>query len=176
MSESSPARKAILEQAVSQLQCGAFEEATASFTAFLLIEPTDAAAFQGRAVARFQLKDWSAAEADFRKAYSLDSEEPENALGLGMSLAMRLEIYPAIEVLEALLQRRPDFVRGYIQLGLLHLRIGAIAKGKEILEKALQYRPTLLERRLIESTLKEQKALDKNRYYRPDFEALRKKS
>jgi hypothetical protein len=56
----------------------------------------------------------------------------------------------------------------------LHLKIGAIAKGKDLLNEALRRRPSLAERRGIEAALAEQEKLDKKRYYRPDFEALRR--
>ncbi len=165
----------MLAQAASQLQSGSFEDAIEGFTACLLVSTDDPSAFRGRAMARFQMKDWKGAEADFRQAKKLEPGEPENALGVAMSLAMRHEIYPAISEFEALLKNNPKFVRGQIQLGLLQIKVGAITKGKEILQAALNQRPTLAERRMIEAALKEQADLDKNRYYRPDFEALRKR-
>ena len=165
----------MLEQAAQQLNKGSFENAIEAFTACLLVDPKESQALRGRATARFQLKDWSGAEAGFRKALELDSAEPENRLGVAMSLAMRLEVYPAIAEFETLTQQHPDFVRGHIQLALFQIKIGAITKGKSILQEALMHRPSMTERRFIEDTLTEQDKLDKGRYYRPDFEALKKR-
>src|SRR5258708_3412336 len=165
----------MISQAALQLEAGAFEDAIEGFTACLMVSTDEPTAYRGRAMARFQIKDWKGAEADFRKAQDIEPSEPENALGVAMSLAMRHEIYPAIAEFESLLKENPKFVRGQIQLGLLQIKVGAITKGKEILNEALNHRPSLAERRMIETALKEQADLDKNRYYRPDFEALRKR-
>ncbi len=165
----------MLEQAAAQLKEGSYEGAIEAFSACLLVAPQEASAFQGRATARFHIKDWAGAASDFKRAKELDPEEPENWLGLGLTLAMQNQIYPAIEVFETILQKRPDYVRAYIQLGVLHFKLVAIAKGREYLQKALRLRPTLAERQLIETALKEQDKLDQKRYHRPDFEALRKR-
>jgi len=175
MEERPGSLQAMMDQGFEQLQAGRFEDAINAFTACVAVYPETGKAVLGRAIARFQVKDWKAAENDFRRARDLDPEEPENWLGLGMSLAMQSEIYPALEVLEKLNARFPDFVRGYVQLGMLHIKIGAVTKGRGYLEQALQHRPSLAERQLIESTLKEQATRDHKRYYRPDFEALRKR-
>ncbi|HVO33142.1 MAG TPA: tetratricopeptide repeat protein [Elusimicrobiota bacterium] len=175
MESSGKAAEAMLDQAIRQLQDGSFENAIKGFTACLLVSPDHAAAFRGRATARFQLKDWTGAAADFLRAKELNPDDPENWLGYGMSLALQLQIYPAIGVLDSLIARWPTFVRGHIQLGLLHIKLGAITKGKRALEEALKHEPNLQERRLIETTLNEQSKLDKGRYYRPDFEDLHRK-
>ena len=173
--EAGQAVQAMLERAAAQLKEGAFDSAVEAFSACLLVAPQEASAYRGRATARFQLKDWAGAASDFKSAQELDPGEPESGLGLGLTLAMQNEIYPAIAVFEAVLQKHPNYVRAYIQLGVLHFKLVAIAKGRGYLQEALKHRPTLEERRYIESALHEQDKLDKNRYYRPDFEALRKR-
>ena len=164
----------MLQEAFEQLREGQFESALEAFNACLALSPVEPEAYRGRGLAHFQLKQWSPAAMDFRKAGELNPDEPGNAIGLGMSLAMQSEVYPALDVLEDLVARRPDYVPGLIQLGLLYFKLCLIAKGREHLEKALASRPGLAERRLIEETLKDEKKLDQKRYYRPDFEALRK--
>src|SRR5262249_35725334 len=156
--------RAMLEQAAYELKQGNFDQAVEGFTACLLVDPDESEALRGRATAHFQLKSWKKAEHDFRKARTRDPQEPENGLGIAMCLAMQDEIYPAIGEFETLVQKHPDFVRGYIQWGILQIKVGAINKGREILHEALKHRPSLAERRLIESTLKEQEKLDKKRY------------
>ncbi len=159
-------------QAYEQLRDGLYEDAVSSFSACLAMEPKDAVALQGRAIASFQLKKWLAAQTDFSAAKVINPDDPENWIGLGISLAMQHRIYPAIDTIEALLARQPNHVRGYIQLGLLYFRLGLIPKGREVMQQGLAHRPTLAERRFIESNLQEQLKLDQKRYYRPDFEAL----
>lgn len=165
----------MLQQASDHLKEGRFEDAVNTFTACLALDPHHDGALQGRGFARLQLKEWSSAQADFKAAKDLNPDDAEHWIGWGMSLALSNQIYPAIDAFEALLARQPRYVRGHVQLGLLYFKIGVIAKGREQLQKALTLRPTLDERRVIESTLSEQDKLDRRRYYRPDFEALRKK-
>jgi uncharacterized protein HemY len=84
------------------------------------------------------------------------------------------KIYPAISELEVVVREHPQYVKGYVHLGFLHFKLCAVAKGRDYMEKALTCNPTPEERQMIASALSEQNKLDKNRYYRPDFEALRK--
>jgi len=163
-----------MQQAYEQLTEGRFEEAVETFTASLAVGSRETKALRGRGLAYVQLKRWSLAAADFEAARELAPDDPENWVDLGVSLAMDNQIYPAIEVLETLLASQPECVRGHLELGLLHLRLGAILKGRQHLQEALACRPTLAQRRQIESVLREQDKLDRKRYYRPDFEALRK--
>ena len=162
----------LMKQAFDQLTEGRVEEAVETFSTALAIEPHEAGALRGRGLAYLQLKRYSLATADFTAARDLSPDESDNWVDLGISLAMDNKMYPAIDVFETLLARQPECVRGHLELGLLHLRLGAIPRGQAHLQKALACRPTLEQRRLIESTLHEQDTLDKKRYYRPDFEAL----
>ena len=164
----------LMKQAYDQLQEGQFEEAVETFSASLAIDPREPKALRGRGLAYLQLKRWSSATTDFEAARTLTPDDPDNWVELGISLAMDDQIYPAIDVLEKLLARQPKYARAHLELGLLHLRLGAIPKGRQQLQQALACRPTLAERRLIESVLREQDQLDRKRYYRPDFEALRR--
>ncbi|MBI1884036.1 MAG: tetratricopeptide repeat protein [Chlamydiae bacterium] len=164
----------MLENAYQKLKEGYFQSAVEAFTECLARDSLQADAYHGRAQAHFQLKNWSLALSDFTKAKELKEENLENWIGVAMSLAMDHKIYEAIEVLDTLLVHHPKYVRGYIQLGQLYYRLGVIRKGNEQMEKALACDPSLSERRTIERLQREQKELDKRRFYRPDFEALRR--
>lgn len=153
---------------------GALEDAIEAFTACLQAQPQDADAYRGRAMARFQLKEWPAAAEDFARAKELAPQEQEHWIGLGLSLAMQSQIYEAIDVFEALLARQPQCVRAHLQLGLLYYQLCITGKGRHHLEAALACRPSPAQRRLIEQVLSDQRKLDNKRYYRPDFEALRR--
>ena len=173
MSDSAPeAAKTLIEQAYGQLAEGRLEEAVETFSAAITLEPQEAAALRGRGVAQAHLKQWALAVKDFASARDVNPEQTDNWVDLGFCLGMDNQAYPAIEVFDTLLTKHPDCVRGHLELGRLHLRLGAIPKGREQLQQALACRPTLEQRRLIESILSEQDTLDKKRYYRPDFEAL----
>ena len=165
-----------LKRAQDSLTEGYFENAIEAFSECLLLDEREEKAYQGRALANFQIKNWHQAISDFRKAKELDPEEPENWVGLGMSLAMVNQIYDAIDVFDELLKKYPNFVRGHIQLGSLYYRLGVIKKGHEHMDLALASRPSLQERRTIEQFQKEQKLLDKKRSHRPDFEGLRRQN
>ena len=162
----------LITQGYEQLAGGRFEEAVETFSSALSMEPQEPKALRGRGLARVQLKEWSSAAGDFAKARHLAPDDPENWIDLGVCLAANDQVYPAIEVFETLLAKQPDCVRGHIELGLLHFRLGAIPRGREQLQQALACRPAIAQRRLIEAALHEQDRLDRKRYYRPDFEAL----
>ena len=164
----------ILEKGFAQLQEGRFEDAIETFGDCINIEPTAAPAYRGRGISQFKLQHWVASAADFKKARELAPEGLESHVGFAMSLAMENKIYEAIDVFENLFKGHPQYIRGHVQLGQLYYRLGLIPKGHAQMEEALACRPALEERRMIEGILKEQKALDKKRYYRPDFEALNK--
>lgn len=172
--ESGKAAAAMLEQGYDHLREGLFDNAVEAFTACLAVSNREAAAFRGRGLAGFQIGQWAAAASDFKRALELDPSDKESRLGLGMSQAMQEQIYEALATFEGLMETYPDFVRGHIQLGLLHYKLCATAKGKQHMELALSHRPTLAERRTVERILREQKALDEKRFQRPDFEALRR--
>jgi len=70
---------------------------------------------------------------------------------------MQNKIYLALEAYERLLQKRPDYVPGYIQLGLLCIKLGIISRGIEVLRAALSQRPTQQERLFIRLEIEERK-------------------
>jgi len=152
-SETPKAVLVMLDQAYSELQFGAYRQAIDTFSACLVVSPREADAFRGRGTAHFELKDWDSAKADFQKDREIKPEDPENWIGLGMSFAMDLKLHPAVEVMEASLEKHPAYLRGYLMLGLLLMRIGATQKGKACLQRALDLGPSGPERRLIETQL-----------------------
>jgi tetratricopeptide (TPR) repeat protein len=162
------------QQGFEQLSAGNFEMAIDAFTACLAIDPKSAKVLQGRGMAHIQIKQWAQAQSDFASAYALDAGDAENAIGLGMALAMQNNIYEGLAILESYQVKHPNNIRVQIQLGQLNIKLGAITKGKEYFKAALACRPSLAERRVIEAGLSEQERLDQKRHYRPDFEALRK--
>ena len=99
---------------------------------------------------------------------------PDDRIALAVRLATDYKVYLAIDELESVIKDHPLYVKAYVHLGILHFKLAAIAKGREYMAKALACNPTPEERQFINSILSEQNKLDKNRYYRPDFEALRK--
>jgi len=166
----------MIDQAYELLMGGNFEDAVKAFSNCLSLEPQEARIYRGRGVAYFQLKRWKLAITDFEKARQLDYEEPSSWMGLAMSFVMDSKIYEAIDVYEKLLARKPRFIRAHIQLALLYYRLGIISKGHHQLDIALNSGSTLTERKRIEDLKNEQLALDKKRYYRPDFQALREQN
>lgn len=163
----------MIDNANQMLKAGCFDDAVEAYTKVIEQCPTTAEAFCGRAQAYFQLKNWNEALSNFSRARELDSKNLESWTGLAVSLAMNNKIYEAIDVFQICLTDHPGYVRGHFQLGLLYYQLGIINQGHEQMNKALSCRPTLAERRLIEQIHKKQKTLDKKRFYRPDFEALR---
>ncbi len=169
-----PALSILIRQACDQLQDGCAEEAAQTFSAVLAVDPHMPEALRGRGLAHMQLKRWSLAAVDFEAAARLAPADADAWVEWAKSLAMDGKIYPAMKVFETLLAREPECLRGHLELGLLHLQLGAIPKGRRHLQQALACRPPVAQRRQIERLLAEQDRLDRKRFYRPDFEALQK--
>ena len=140
-------QQALVKQAYEQLQAGQFEDAVETFSAALSIASGDAAALRGRGLAYLQLKQWPAASGDFESATRSHPSNTDNWVELAVTLAIEGKIYPAIQTFEALLDRDPACVRGAVEFGLLYIRLGAIPRGRQLLEQALTLRPTLDQRR-----------------------------
>ncbi len=166
----------MIESAYAQLQGGEFEGAVEAFTDCLLVDPHQAQSHYGRGMAHLKLKQWALAIGDFCRAKELDPSNPDYGVALATSLASDSQVYEAIEVFEELLAAHPRYVRGHLQLAQLYYRLGTIAKGHAQLDAALKARPSLAERQVIAQLQAEQRVLDKKRYYRPDFEALRRQN
>ena len=170
--QSSEALEAMIEQGFGYLEEGRFEDAIEVFSAAHLLDGRDDRPLRGRALANVRIGHAVVAESDFRAARDLNSDSPDNWMGVGLSLAMQNKIYEAIAIYEELLHRKPDYLQAHIQLGRLYFKVGVIAKGRDFFQKALTLRPNLAQRREIETVLREQDKLDHNRYYRPDFGRL----
>ncbi len=162
----------LVQHGFEQLEAGQWEEAIETFSAALVMSPHESRAHRGRGLASLQLRQWPAAAAAFECAKRSDPHDPDNWVDLGISLASDGKIYQALKVFEELLAREPSYVRGYMEFGVLYLRLGAIPKGRELLQQALTHHPTPTQRQMIESMIREQQRLDRKRFYRPDFEAL----
>ncbi len=160
------------QQAYEQLQDGRFEEAVETFSAALSLCPQEAQALRGRGWAYGELNRWTLAEADFRQAKDAAPENSDYVVDWANSLGMDNQVYRALEVFEELLARQPDCLRAHLELGRLHLRLGAIPKGRQCFQQALRCRPSGAQRQQIMAILQEQDRMDRKRYYRPDFEAL----
>src|SRR2546421_429981 len=139
--EPNKALDVLLEQGFSHLREGQFEEAAEIFLTCQVVAPRDDRSYRGRGLAHLQLKEPMLAEADFAAARNLNHTEPENWMGLGLSLVMQNKIYEAIKVYEDLLAWNPDHIQGHLQLGLLQFKIGAIVNGREYFKRALGLHP-----------------------------------
>jgi tetratricopeptide (TPR) repeat protein len=167
-------RPALMKSIEEAFRDGHFMQAHKDLDQALAAEPDDVPLLMLRALAQSKLALWEGAQKDFAKARALDPEDPEAWLGEGICLAMRQDVYPALDLLEEILQRQPAFVRGHIQIARYYYKLCVSGKGKAHLQAALAADPSLDERREIDALLKGEALLDQKRMYRPDFEALRR--
>ena len=167
-------RDAMMEEIGAHFRTGKMVKAQQSLDQALLAFPDDAPLLMLRAMAKFKQRHWETAQADFAAARALDPSDPEAWLGEGVCLAMRSEVYPALDLLENMLALHPEFVRGRIQAARFYYKLVVLPKAKEHLDLALAADPSGDERSEIERLLREQSALDQRRYHRPDFESMRR--
>lgn len=167
-------RDALMGQIQAGFAEGRYMKVQKDLDLALAAEPDDVPLLMLRALAQTKQSLWEGAQKDFAKARALDPEDPETWLGEGLCLAMRQDVYAALELLEGILVRQPNFVRGHIQVARYYFKLCVSNKGQAHLKQALALDPSADERREIESISKEEAVLDQTRLYRPDFEALRK--
>ena len=172
--DASLALPALMQQIADEFKEGRFKKVQQSLDQALAIEPDDVPLLMLRAMAQTKQSLWVGAQADYAKARRLAPEDPETWLGEGMCLAIRQQVYPALDLLETLLQKQPHFVRGHIQVARYYFKLCVSAKGQAHLKAALAADPNLDERREIEEMSRSEAVLDQKRMYRPDFEALRR--
>lgn len=99
---------------------------------------------------------------------------PEARIALAQDLMAQSRVYEAIAQLEELVAEDPRHFQGYLNLGMIHLKLGVITRGREFMKLALACAPSEQDRHKIALILREQDDLDKRRFYRPDFAALSK--
>ncbi|MCK0126309.1 tetratricopeptide repeat protein [Gelidibacter sp. F2691] len=95
-----------------------------------------------RAIAAHKLKDWTSAEADFRKALELSPEQPTVLNYLGYSLVERREkMDEALGMIERAVAAQPN--RGYIvdSLGWVLYRLGRYDEAVQKMERAVELEP-----------------------------------
>jgi tetratricopeptide (TPR) repeat protein len=95
-----------------------------------------------RGISHERLKDWDAAEADFRQALELNPEQPQVLNYLGYSLVEReSQLDEALDMIERAVAARPD--SGYIvdSLGWVLYRLGRYDEAVQHMEKAVALMP-----------------------------------
>ncbi|MFC5385226.1 tetratricopeptide repeat protein [Aquamicrobium segne] len=105
-------------------------------------EPADWNVFYQRGIAHERLKEWSAAEPNFRKALELNPEQPQVMNYLGYSwVDMNMNLEEALEMIERAAELRPS--DGYIidSLGWAYYKLNRFEDAVSELERAVSLRP-----------------------------------
>ncbi|RYH02043.1 tetratricopeptide repeat protein [Salipiger sp. IMCC34102] len=90
-----------------------------------------------RAIAAFDMDDWTAAEADFRRALELEPGRPEVLNFLGYSLVERGEkLDEALDMIERAVEARPQSGAIIDSLGWVYFKLGRYRDAVEPLESA----------------------------------------
>jgi tetratricopeptide (TPR) repeat protein len=88
---------------------------------------------------------------------------------LGVAYAKNREVDAAFAELEHAIALDPEAFTPRCALGELYLRLCIVEKGRAHLAEALEYATTREERAYVQQLLREDRARDRNRAYRPDF-------
>jgi tetratricopeptide (TPR) repeat protein len=88
---------------------------------------------------------------------------------LGVAYARNREVDAAFAELERAITLAPDAFTPRCALGELYLRLCIVEKGRAHLTEALDYATTREERAYVQQLLREDRARDRSRAYRPDF-------
>ncbi|MEZ5827218.1 MAG: tetratricopeptide repeat protein [Hyphomicrobiales bacterium] len=105
-------------------------------------EPNDWALFYSRGVCNERLKDWPAAEADFKQALELAPEESLILNYLGYSwVDQGLNLKEAMDYIRKAVKLKPDDGYYVDSLGWAYYRLGNLPAAVEHLERAVELRP-----------------------------------
>jgi len=88
---------------------------------------------------------------------------------LGLAYARNREVDRAFAELERAIVLEPEAFTPRCALGELYLRLCIVEKGRAQLAEALEYATTREERAYVQQLLREDRARDRSRAYRPDF-------
>lgn len=117
----------------------AYDKAIATFTAE---DPGQWVIYYTRGIAHERIKDWPAAEADFRKALALRPDQPAVLNYLGYSYLERKENYDeALAMIEKAVAERPDDGAIVDSLGWALYRLGRYDEAVGHMEKAVELVP-----------------------------------
>ena len=106
------------------------------------LERSDWTYFYSRGIAYDQVKNWPAAEKDFKQALKLNPDQPQTLNYLGYSWVDRnLNLTRALGMIRKAVKLKPD--DGYIvdSLGWAHYKLGNWKKAVRYLERAVELKP-----------------------------------
>lgn len=125
-----------------------------------------------RAGLREEHQDFAGAEADLRRALTLDPDQGESSVNLGALLLGRKREREAIEVLTRLLERRPRSDGALRNRGAAYLSLGQLDAGAADLEAAQRILPLAPIARLLAQVYQSQKKPDLARQWADTARAL----
>jgi tetratricopeptide (TPR) repeat protein len=125
-----------------------------------------------RAGLREEHQDFAGAEADLRRALTLDPDLSESSVNLGALLLGRKREREAIEVLTRLLERRPRSDGALRNRGAAYLSLGQLDAGAADLEAAQRILPMAPIARLLAQVYQSQKKTDLARRWSDAARAL----
>ena len=106
------------------------------------------------------------------QALALKADSWQIRTMLGIACARTRQVDRAFEHLERALEADPDLFGPRCALGELYARLCIPEKAHEHLERALECATTAQERSYVQALLREERARDKRRIYRPHFQPL----
>jgi tetratricopeptide (TPR) repeat protein len=133
--------EALLAEADSSLDRGAYAEAAAAYAQALELNPRHAVAHNNLGAALSRLGRYHEAREHFRRAVELDPRRADAHSNLGSALLWTGHISEAEAPLRRALKLSPRHVDAQVALGRTHYALGRLRDAKDAYEKALKAAP-----------------------------------
>jgi tetratricopeptide (TPR) repeat protein len=134
------------ELAMCYLQLQRWDAAKASLTACLGQRPNFACIYPLRALAHAELREFAAAEVDFRKAEGLQPDEYTRyslLVGRGVMRLAQKRYDDAVADLQAAMNLRPDWYQARVNLAQVYQKQDKLDAAREQLDQAIGHEPAL---------------------------------
>lgn len=115
-------KRALLKRAEAYFNLGIIERSEADLTALVQADPTQMAAWRGRAKARFYRKNYKAAIADATEALKLKPNDPEALYHRANSQYELRDFAKALADYDAAIKADPKYAHAYADRGITQLR------------------------------------------------------
>ncbi len=106
------------------LEMGEYDKSLKYYLQALELFPDDAQIYYNLAVCYLKQKDIKTAQEYLKKALKVNKENPELYIFLARLYSLTGEKKKSIELLEQLINKQPYYLKGYLELGKIYLKIG----------------------------------------------------
>lgn len=120
---------------------GKFEDAIASFSDAIELNPDSAEAYFRRGICFFNIGESQLALADFKQAGIMDFDDPRTRLWEGLTYTQSGDFYDAVRAFGLAIAESDRYVPAYVNRGLVYMQLDQFDKAIEDFDAAIRLEP-----------------------------------